>query len=191
MVSGKIFVFRHGESYDNKYRKFSGFRDSKLTPEGKSHAEILGKKLAGKNIKIGYASHLSRMKNTMREVLATNPGAKMVVDDRIIERSYGELQGKSKAKMERQEPNRYAVIHRGYDQKMPKGEENIKQIEKRVFAFCQDLEKFIRQNRVNVAVVCGNNSMRALRRYFEGLTVSQMLALENGYGEYQEYEVRT
>lgn len=190
MVLGKIYVFRHGQTYDNKYRRFSGFRDSKLTPQGKKQAKILGKKLAHKKIAIGYASHLSRMKDTLREVLKKNPGSKLIIDDRIIERSYGTLQGKSKAKMEQEDPVRYAIVHRGYDQKMPKGEENIKQIEKRVFSFCRDLEKIIKKNKINVAVVCGNNSMRALRRYFEKLAVKEMMAQENSYDNYVEYNVK-
>lgn len=189
MLAGKIYVFRHGQSYDNKLRKFSGFRNSMLTPEGKKHAKLLGKKLKNKNIKIGYASHLSRMKNTLGEVIKTNKNSKMIIDDRIIERCYGSLQGTSKTKLERDDPKKYQIVHRGYDQKMPKGEENIKQIEKRVFEFAKELEEKIKKEKINVAVVCGNNSMRALRRYFEKLSVKQMLELENTYGTYCEYEV--
>ncbi len=64
-------------------------------------------------------------------------------------------------------------------------------VERRVFSFCKGLEKLIRAQKINVAVVCGNNSMRALRRYFEKLTVEEMMAQENSYRDFVEYKIES
>lgn len=187
-IAGKIFVFRHGESVDNKLKIFSGFRDAKLTQKGKKDAQNLGLKLKNENIEIGYVSHLSRMKNTMEAVLKFHKNAQMVLDDRIIERCYGALQGTSKVLLEKKDPKKFHDYHRSYTIKPPKGE-SIKDTEKRVVEFARELEKKIKKEKINVAVVCGNNSMRALRRFFEKLSVKQMMEIENNYGVYDEYVV--
>ena len=44
----EIYVFRHGETYDNRNRIHSSRRDSKLTPRGIKQAEILRKLLKDK-----------------------------------------------------------------------------------------------------------------------------------------------
>ncbi len=114
----------------------------------------------------------------------------MKIDDRIIERCYGELQGSSKTKLEKTNPKIYKIYHRSYDIPPPGGE-SIKMVERRVFSFCKGLEKLIRAQKINVAVVCGNNSMRALRRYFEKLTVEEMMAQENSYRDFVEYKIES
>ncbi len=188
-ISCKIYVARHGETYDNKNKIFSGFRNSKLTSKGLADAKILAKKLKDKNINIGFVSHLFRMKKTLSEVLKYHKGAKVIIDDRILERCYGRLQGTSKKKMEKSNPKLYEKYHRSYDIPPPGGE-SIKMVEKRVFEFCKYLKKMVRDKRVNVAVICGNNSMRALRRYFENLSIKQELTQENSCIDYVEYEIK-
>jgi bisphosphoglycerate-dependent phosphoglycerate mutase len=63
-------------------------------------------------------------------------------------------------------------------------------VEKRVLAFIKDLLKFMKTNKVNVANSAHGNSMRPFRKYFEKLTIEQMMKLENPYDDYFEYEIR-
>ena len=190
MIYGHIYVFRHGQTYDNKNKVFSGWRDSTLTIDGECQANVLAKKLKNKDILFGFSSHLSRMKDTMREVLKWHPASKIVIDDRVIERCYGDLQGHHHEVTVREKGQAYFdKFHRGYDAKPPHGE-SIKMVEARVRPFCKELEGFVKSHKCNVAVVCGNNSMRALRRYFEKLSVTEMMKLENKYEEYRDYVVK-
>jgi len=187
-IMGRVYVFRHGQSYDNYRKIFSGFRNSKLTKKGVSDAKILAKKLKDKKIDIGFTSHLFRMKRTLAEALKYHKKVLTIIDDRIIERCYGDLQGTSKSKLEATDSKKYQSYHRSY-RASPPGVESIKMVEKRVFSFCRDLEKFIKKEGINVAIVCGNNSMRALRRYFEKLTVKEMMEQENNCINYVEYKI--
>ncbi len=191
MIYGHIYVFRHGQTYDNKNKVFSGWRDSILTRDGEFQANLLAKKLKSKDIAFGFSSRLSRMKDTMRKVLKFHPKSKFVIDDRIIERCYGNLQGRNHAVLIREKGQAYFdKFHRGYSVRPPRGE-SIKMVESRVRPFCKELEAFVKSHKCNVAVVCGNNSMRALRRYFEKLSVAEMMKLENKYEEYRDYTVKT
>jgi len=187
-LAGKIFVFRHGETTDNKRKIFSGFRNPKLTEKGLRDAKVLALKLKKEKIDIGYASHLNRMKKTLGEVLKYHENAKIIIDERVIERSYGDLQGTSKIKLEKENLKLYKIYHRSYDVPPPNGE-SIKMVEKRVLSFAKEVEKMIKNNNVNVAVVCGNNSMRALRQYFEKLSRNQTMVQENTCTDYVEYKI--
>ena len=186
----KIYLFRHGETYYNKEKVFTGWKDSKLTPEGVKNAETVAEKLKNKKFQIAFQSHLTRSKQTLKIVLKYHPECKRVItDDRIIERSYGDLQGKThKEFIEKYGKRLYNIYHRSYSVPPPNGE-SIKMVEKRVLSFIHDLIDFMRRKKVNVAISAHGNSMRPFRRYFEGLTVRQMMKLENPWDDYFEYEI--
>ena len=91
-----IYLFRHGQSYYNKHHWFTGHVDSKMTAKGFANARAIAKKLKTKKIDVAFHSHLSRSKNTLKEVLKFHPECKQIIeDDRMIERCYGKLQKRS------------------------------------------------------------------------------------------------
>ena len=212
-----IYLFRHGQSIYNKHQWFTGHIDSKMTKEGFLNAKKIANKLKSKRIDVGYQSRLSRSRDTLKEVLKYHPECKEIItDDRIIERSYGILQKRSHksfmneiekviinsmekryGKMKRIAKNKfgsivakeiYDIYHRSYDIPPPGGE-SIKDVEKRVNSFIKDLLKKIRKEKVNVAISAHGNSMRPIRRYFEKLTLKEMLKVENPYDDYFEYKI--
>lgn len=186
----KIYVFRHGETYDNRNRIHSGHRDSKLTPKGIKQAEVLSKKLKNKEIDICIISRLSRSKDTAKIALKYHKDVKYEVDDRIIERDYGDLTGKSKTRLLELLPIKAVLYRRGYDTRPPGGE-SLKDVNERVFPFCDDLVKRVKKNNINVAISCHGNSMRAIRKYFEKFGILKELTLENPLGQdYAQYSIK-
>lgn len=214
----KIYLFRHAQTYYNRAHKFTGWKNSKLTPLGIKQAKEIALLLKGKKIDLAFQSHLSRSKDTLREVLKFHPECrKVVVDDRIIERSYGKLQGMSHATyMKLKEKEHCDVIRHWHnvdhlskgehEQAMnlcqrdlqtirrsyttiPPGGESVKIVEKRVNSFIKDLLLLMKKDKVNVAISAHGNSMRPFRRYFEKLSVDEMMKLENPWDDYFEYEV--
>ncbi|MBW2983755.1 histidine phosphatase family protein [Candidatus Woesearchaeota archaeon] len=185
-----IYIFRHGETYWNKNKIFCGWRDSKLTPNGVKQARALAKRLKGKKFQAAYYTRLTRSKQTLKEVLKYHPECKKLIkDDRIIERRYGRLQGKKHATIIRKVGKKqYDIWHRSYAVPPPGGE-SVKMVEKRVYPFVKDLIKMMKKEKVNVAVSAHNNSMRPFRKYFEKLTVKQMMKLENPWDNYFEYTI--
>ena len=173
----KLFVFRHAETFDNRDGFFSGWRDSKLTPKGILEAEQIAKQLAEFKIDYAFTSHLKRAKKTLKIALKDHSRIPVFVDDRLIERCYGLLQGRIKKKVFCEEPKRYEQFHRGYDVAPPQGE-SLKMVEKRVQSFLNDLEGWLQQNPGNVAISCHNNSVRPFRKLFEKLNLIQMCTIE-------------
>ena len=185
-----LYVFRHGETYDNKRKIFSGWRQSRLTKKGITQAKILSEKLKHKKIDVAFESHLVRSMTTLKIVLKYHPQAKVEIDDRIIERNYGDLAGKSKTKMMKENPVLAAEYRRAYNFPPPHGE-SLKIVEKRVFPFCKDLIRRMKKEKINAAVSCHGNSMRVIRRFFEKLTIKEELTMENPLGQdYVSYVIK-
>ncbi|MBT4805607.1 hypothetical protein HON71_05540 [Candidatus Woesearchaeota archaeon] len=215
----KIYLFRHGQTYYNKKHIFTGWKDSKLTPKGIKDAKKVANKLKQKKFQIAYQTRLSRSKDTLKHVLKFHPECqKIIKDDRMIERSYGKLQGQShKTFVEEEGKEDYQtllhwhkvdhlngkerkdfikkmgeaelkIVRRSYDVPPPKGE-SVKMVEKRVNSFIKDLLKKMKKERINVAISAHGNSMRPFRKYFEKLSREQMMELENPWDDYFEYTV--
>lgn len=47
-----IYLFRHGETYFNKSKRFTGWINSRLTPKGREQSEIIAEKLRKKTFNI-------------------------------------------------------------------------------------------------------------------------------------------
>src|SRR3990167_6546756 len=186
----KIYLFRHGQTYFNETKRFTGWKDSKLTKKGINSARIISKKLKNKKFQVAYQTRLSRSKDTLKEVLKYHPECKRVIsDDRMIERNYGKLQGKyHKTIIEEYGKKQFDLWHRSYNS-APPGGESIRMVEKRVKMFIRDLLKFMKKNRVNVAISAHGNSMRPFRRYFEKFSIKKMMKLENPYDDYFCYKI--
>jgi len=174
----RLFVFRHAETTDNSLGIFSGWRDPELTLKGLLQAREIAEQLRREKIDYAFTSHLKRARKTLEIVLETHPAVPVFTDDRLIERCYGLLQGKSKRKVAKERPEWFAQVHRGYDFPPPEGE-SLKMVENRTLPFLVQLEEWLRQNKGNVAISCHGNSLRPIRRVFEHLSLRQMLQMEN------------
>jgi broad specificity phosphatase PhoE len=174
----KLFVFRHAETVDNSRGIFSGWRDSELTLKGLAQAQEIAEQLKRYRIDYAFTSHLRRARKTLEIVLEAHPPIPVFMDDRLIERCYGLLQGRSKKRVAHADPDWYAQIHRGYEFAPPEGE-SLRMVEKRVLSFLEQLGEWLGQTPGNVAISCHSNSIRPIRRVFEHLSIEQMLQLES------------
>jgi broad specificity phosphatase PhoE len=97
----KLFVFRHAETVDNNRGIFSGWRDSELALKGLAQAQEIAEQLKLYRIDYAFTSHFRRARKTLEIVLEAHHPVLVFIDDRLIERCYGLLQGKSKRKVTR------------------------------------------------------------------------------------------
>jgi 2,3-bisphosphoglycerate-dependent phosphoglycerate mutase len=186
LVVCNLFVFRHAETTDNANSIFSGWRDPDLTQKGLMQAREIAEQLKQEKIDYAFTSHLKRARRTLEVVLEDHADVPVFVDDHLIERCYGLLQGESKIEVANERPEWFAKVHRGYDFPPPEGE-SLKMVEKRTNPFVAQLEKWLRQNPGNVAISCHGNSLRPIRRIFEHLSLKQMLQLENPQDRAMDY----
>lgn len=184
----KLFIFRHGETYDNMTHTFSGFRQSDLTLMGEAEAKKMGEELKDEKVTKAYQSDQIRSQHTLELVLNEyHPNAQIFTDPRIKERDYGDLTGENKGEVELKNPKDYALWHRSYDVPPPNGE-SIKDVEVRVLAFLKDALPTWKKDDI-IFISAHGNSIRPLRRYFEHLTIDGMCSYENVPGKIYEYQV--
>ena len=215
----KVYLFRHGQTEFNKKGIFTGWKESKLTAEGKKHAKIIAKKLKNKKFQVAIQTHLSRSKDTLKPVLKFHPECKKIItDDRMIERNYGDLNGTShedfiqkighlafdlrregdaienlspklRKKVERfLGEQEYKIIHRGWNTPPPGGE-SFKMVEKRVNPFVKWLKKYMLKNKVNVAISAHGNSIRLFRKIVEKASIPETVKWFIPYDKVFEYDV--
>jgi len=190
MARLKIYVFRHGQSTFNRDGKFTGLIDAPLTFKGRRDAKAIAQKLKAKKFEAAFETSLKRSKDTLKEVLRFHPECTSVMeDDRMTERSYGGLSGKSHDEIiKKYGQEKYDDWHRGFDARPPKGE-SFADVEKRVKRFIRDLRVFMKKNRVNVAISAHGNSVRLFRKIMENAGKKEAVKWVIPYDNYYEYGV--
>ena len=216
----RVYLFRHGQTTFNRDGRFTGQSEAKLTAKGRRHAKTIAKKLKNKKFEVAIRTHLSRSKDTLKPVLDTHPEVKLILeDDRMIERSYGELQGSTHDQfvkrigeqgddlrvhgdaIENLEPKlrrkvekflgkeEYKAIHRGWKVAAPGGE-SFADVEVRVKKFIKDLKKFMKKNQVNVAISAHGNSIRLFRKIMEKANIKETTSWFIPYDKVFEYKIK-
>ncbi|MBQ3261436.1 histidine phosphatase family protein [Candidatus Saccharibacteria bacterium] len=87
----KLYLVRHGQTDWNAENKRQGRTDVPLNETGRAQALALAEKTKNLEFDICYSSPLSRALETAKIVLDNK--AKIITDDRLIERDFGELEG--------------------------------------------------------------------------------------------------
>ena len=188
----KVYLFRHGKTTYNRDKRFTGSKDAKLTSEGKKHALGIANQLKDKTFEVAIHTRLSRSKDTLRPVLKFHPECKLIFeDDRMIERSYGKLEGKlHKDMINKYGEAQYEKWHRGYSIKnRPPEGECFADVEIRVNDFIKHLKKFMKKNNVNVAISAHGNSIRLFRKIMEKASVKAAVKWTIPYDKVFEYSM--
>lgn len=184
----RVYIFRHGQTFDNKNHIFSGWRETDLTPRGVEEAKKIGETLKDEKVFRVFQSDQIRSKHTLELVLdGYHPGVEVITDPRIKERNYGDLTGLSKDEIEKKDRKDYESWHRGYSTAPPNGE-SIKDVEARVLLFLDDLKNTAKEADVFFISAHGN-SLRPMRRYFEGISIEEMCSFEHEPGKIYSYEL--
>ena len=90
----KILYFVHGTTSDNAEGKCSGWKQAQLTELGKEQAIKLGETRRNTHFDIVFTSDLDRAIDTANLAF---PNVKHIVDSRLRECNYGDLDGKDKS----------------------------------------------------------------------------------------------
>lgn len=184
----KIFIFRHGETSDNKYHDFSGWHQISLDPAGIQEAKRIGEQLKNEKVSKAYQSDLIRSQETLRFVLnGYHQGFEIITDPRIKERDYGNLTGLDKDELEMKDPQHFKLWHRSYDVPPPGGE-SIKDVEKRVLDFLKDVIPTWKKDDI-IFISAHGNSIRPMRRFFEHISIDEMCSYEYTPGKIYEYNI--
>lgn len=183
----KIFLFRHGQTDYNKNHLFCGKIDADINESGIEEAKQIGEKLKEEKVTRAYSSDQLRSKHTLELALNGRKNIPITEDPRLRERDYGDLTGKNKDELAQKFPDKFSLWHRSYDTAPPNGE-SLRDVEKRVLSFLDDLIPTIRKDDV-IFISAHGNSLRPIRKYFEGLTNEEMATFEHVPGQVYCYQI--
>ena len=214
----KLVLIRHGESTWNLENRFTGWTDVDLTPTGVDQALNAGRllKAEGYEFDIAYTSVLKRAIRTLWLTLdeMDRTWLPVIKDWRLNERHYGGLQGLNKADMAKQFGDEQVLIwRRSYDTPPPALEANDPRCERtdaryaglqpeqvplteclkdtvaRVMPFWNDTMAPTILSGKRVVVAAHGNSIRALVKYLDGISDSDIVGLNIPNGIPLVYEL--
>ncbi len=152
-----ILLARHGETAENKERRFQGQKDVPLNETGREQARALATSLAGEGVVAIYASPLVRALETAR-IVGAALGLEPRADDRLKEVDVGDWQDRLKPDLEREEPEAWArFLAGGPDWRFPGGE-SLQEQQDRVIAALVDVTQ---ARQLPALVVCHRGVIRA------------------------------
>ena len=149
-----IYIVRHGQTDWNVLGKIQGITNIPLNDKGREQAEEVKVQLQDVHFDAVFTSPLDRALDTA-SIIA--PNAHVIIDDRLLERSYGGVEGSLKIALP-------ALRKLNSDQAL--GIESIKSVRERIDEFCTEIEEKY-QNK-NVLVVTHAAVIAFARVYFEG-----------------------
>ena len=95
-----LILVRHGQSFWNKERRFTGWADIDLTNQGKLEAKYAGELIKKLNIKFHtiFTSELIRAINSMEIILKVlnEKKSQIIKTSKLNERHYGDLTSRNK-----------------------------------------------------------------------------------------------
>ena len=106
-VTTRVFLIRHGATELSAEDRFAGAVDVLLSDAGRDQARCLGRRLAGENITVAFASPMKRTMETARFVVEPH-GITVSPVDGIREIAHGRWEGMKREEVERQFPEEYA-----------------------------------------------------------------------------------
>ncbi len=158
-----LYIVRHGKTDYNNEKKITGRIDISINKEGIDEALKLRDKLQDIKFDCIFTSPLKRTKETAKIIRDMD----VIVDERLIERSNGDLEGKRKDEIDfnfnDDNLNKYHV-------------EKIADLRKRVYNFLDEILKKYRKK--NILIVTHGGVCIQIRYYFEGQPKS---------GNYEDY----
>ena len=167
-----LILLRHGQSEWNLENKFTGLTDISLTEEGRSEAAKAGRLINKLSLKIDYlySSVLFRanetaeiaIKETDQKEDFISGNLKMIKNEALNERDYGELVGLNKSETTKKFGEKQVHIWRRSYDIPPPGGESLKNVLERVDPFYQKNIMLNIQDQKNVLVVAHGNSLRAM-----------------------------
>ena len=209
----KLILLRHLESQWNEENRFNGWIDTPLVEGQLKAAEELASKIFKSKIDIIYCSRLFRNMDTVARILEydkkyplfihLDPGKMkewgnfkdlsqddipVYVSENLNERYYGKLQGLNKAEIIKEYGEEKVKLWRRSFKVAPPGGESLKDVCNRAVPFYKKyIEKDLKQGK-NILVVASHNSLRALAKYIEKISDSDIMNLEIPAGTIIEYE---
>ncbi|MFM1876128.1 MAG: hypothetical protein RL266_1865 [Bacteroidota bacterium] len=186
----KLVIVRHGQSEWNAQNRFTGWVNVDLAPKGVAEAKEAGEKLKGYKFDMGFTSALMRAQKTLQNILQVTGQSdlKVVENEALNERMYGDLQGMDKDEARAQFGEEQVHIWRRSFDIPPPGGESLKGTADRVLPYYKAVIEPELKAGKTIVIAAHGNSLRALIMHLENLSPEEILKTEVPTGKPKLYE---
>lgn len=161
----KLYIVRHGETFENASDRLQGRIDSNLTDEGRNQANIVKNIVKNKTIDLIVSSPLKRCVETAN--IISDDKIKIIYDDRLLGRDHGEFTGLKKSDVNFDDYWNY------YKNIKYEKAENVVDLYNRVSKLIEDLKKEYKDK--NIIIVTHSGVIRVMYYYFNGIPKDGLL----------------
>jgi probable phosphoglycerate mutase len=134
----RLCLIRHGETAWNAEQRLQGWTDIPLNPTGQAQAAAVARELAGIGFDAVYSSPLQRALHTAQAIAGSRP---IVLEPRLRERHFGELQGLTRGEIAAGFPAIQAELNARSPGYQPPGGESLQDFAARVLAVFKQLRQ--------------------------------------------------
>lgn len=193
---GVLVLVRHGVTEYNLQKRFTGFTDVPLPPEGQRQAKKVGQQLkqAGyDNFKLAYTSWLIRSIDTLKIILKEidQPDLKVIQHPFLNERHYGSLQGVLHTDMiAKYGQEQVQIWRRSYAVRPPNGESLRDVVHRTQFYLNDEILPHVKEGG-SVLVCAHGNSNRAMVKQLENISDKDIVKREIAWDEPLIYDIDT
>lgn len=186
-----LILVRHGESLWNAQGLWTGLTNIPLSEKGKQEAKNAAEKIKNLPVDEVITSSLSRAIETGAIIIETlgKSSIPTIRDKAINERDYGDFTGKNKWEIQKMVgEEQFTNIRRSWDFQIPNGE-SLKQVYERVIPYYQNIMLPKLKSGTNILVCAHGNSLRALIKYLENISDTDIPNLELPTGGIYVYQI--
>ncbi len=155
----QLFLVRHGESIWNEEDRVQGQQDIPLNETGRNQAIALGKRLRGIRVVACFSSPLKRAVETANLILKASENFAPIVNlPELMERKFGDWEGKSIADLQLSYPEEFSQWLAAQQIPAPPKGESIGELVKRVEL---GLNQILTVKKGNILIVGHSGSIKA------------------------------
>lgn len=186
-----LALIRHGESEYNVKGWWTGWDNPPLTERGHSEAKMAGEEVKHIHWNEAFVSDLMRAQDTLSEIkkVINQEDLPTTISSAIKERDYGDFTAKNKWDIQKElGEEKFQEIRRSWDVPPTNGE-SLKDVYDREIPYfeAEILPKL--QHGENIIVASSGNALRALVKYLENVSETEIPKLEIATGQTYLYEL--
>lgn len=180
-----VTIVRHGETDDNKEKRFIGSRPTPLNETGRTQAKEFADKLNSNDFDLVISSPLQRARETA-EIINAKLNLPIEFDARIQERNFGVIEGMTWDEIEKEMPELAKSMNESYQIDLPEGE-SLESVNARIDEFIDDLKTKYAGKRI--LIVTHTGATRIFRRRLGGESVEKTREIDTPNLGTHEYSV--
>jgi 2,3-bisphosphoglycerate-dependent phosphoglycerate mutase len=185
-----LVIVRHGQSTWNLENRFTGEVDVPLTPKGVEEAAKAGVLLKPYRFDVAFTSVLKRAIDSLAIIQreSGNLSVPVIRTKALNERNYGDLQGLNKTETEKKYGTEQVLLwRRSYTVVPPNGESLENTYDRVIPYYTKEIVPALKKGK-NVLIVAHGNSLRALMKYLENISLEEIVKLNLETGAPRVYE---